>query len=56
MKTGDYEIYLEAEMVDMLKEAGFEHIKCRKITPFSYVCVGRKPFVSIEGGNEKVRT
>ena len=49
MKTGDHAIYLEAEMTDMLKEAGFEHIKCRRITPFSYVCVGRKSFTPKKG-------
>ena len=46
IEPNDHAIYLEAEMIDMLKEAGFEHIKCRRITPFSYVCAGRKPFLT----------
>ena len=46
MKTGDHAIYLETEMMNMLREAGFEHIKCHKITPFSYVCAARKLFAA----------
>lgn len=42
MNTGDHAIYLEHEMVEMLQTAGFERIICHRITPISYVCVGRK--------------
>jgi len=42
MNTGDHAIYLEHEMVEMLHKAGFERVICRRITPISYVCVGRK--------------
>ncbi len=40
--TGDHAVYSRAEMESMLKAAGFRNIKSRMITPFSYVCVGRK--------------
>ena len=40
--TGDHAVYSAAEMEEMLREAGFEHIHSRLITPFTYVCTGRK--------------
>ena len=40
--TGDHAIYCRAEMEAMLREAGFEHIRSGLITPFTYVCVGRR--------------
>ncbi len=40
--TGDHAVYSRAEMEAMLREAGFEHIRSRLITPFTYVCVGRR--------------
>ena len=41
--TGDHAVYSGAEMEKMLREAGFEHIQSRMITPFTYICTGRKP-------------
>ena len=40
--TGDHAVYSRAEMEDMLRKTGFEHVRSRLITPFTYVCVGRK--------------
>lgn len=40
--TGDHAVYSRAEMEEMLRKAGFDHICSRLITPFTYVCVGRK--------------
>ena len=40
--TGDHAVYSRMEMEEMLRKAGFEHIRSRLITPFTYVCVGRK--------------
>ena len=40
--TGDHAVYSRAEMEEMLKKAGFTHIRSRLITPFTYVCVGRR--------------
>lgn len=40
--TGDHAVYSRAEMEEMLREAGFEHIHSRLITPFTYVCTARK--------------
>ena len=40
--TGDHAVYSEAEMEEMLRKAGFGYIRSRRITPFTYVCVGRK--------------
>ncbi len=41
--TGDHAVYSGAEMEKMLREAGFEHIHSRLITPFTYICTGQKP-------------
>jgi len=41
--TGDHAVYSRAEMEEMLRKAGFDQICSRLITPFTYVCVGRKP-------------
>ena len=41
--TGDHAIYAEEEMKTMVREAGFCDIRSRKLTPFSYICYGRKP-------------
>ena len=41
--TGDHAVYSRAEMEEMLRKAGFKHIRSKLITPFTYVCVGRKP-------------
>lgn len=43
--TGDHAVYSRAEMEEMLRKAGFDHICSRLITPFTYACVGRKPGV-----------
>ena len=40
--TGDHAVYSRAEMEQMLHTAGFQNIRSRMITPFSYVSVGRK--------------
>ncbi len=40
--TGDHAVYSRTEMEKMLREAGFEHIHSRLITPFTYVCTGLK--------------
>ena len=40
--TGDHAVYSRAEMEQMLRTAGFQNIRSRMITPFSYVSVGRK--------------
>ena len=40
--TGDHAVYSRAEMEEMLKKAGFTRIRSRLITPFTYVCVGRR--------------
>jgi ubiquinone/menaquinone biosynthesis C-methylase UbiE/GNAT superfamily N-acetyltransferase len=40
--TGDHAIYSRTEMEEMLHAAGFQNIRSRMITPFSYVSVGRK--------------
>ena len=40
--TGDHAVYSRAEMEGMLRAAGFQNIRSRMITPFSYVSVGRK--------------
>jgi demethylmenaquinone methyltransferase/2-methoxy-6-polyprenyl-1,4-benzoquinol methylase len=40
--TGDHAVYSRAEMEQMLHAAGFQNIRSRMITPFTYVSVGRK--------------
>lgn len=40
--TGDHAVYSMAEMEQMLYIAGFQNIRSRMITPFTYVSVGRK--------------
>ena len=40
--TGDHAVYSRAEMEQMLHTAGFQNIRSRMNTPFSYVSVGRK--------------
>ena len=40
--TGDHAVYSRAEMEQMLHAAGFQNIRSRMVTPFSYVSVGRK--------------
>ncbi len=40
--TGDHAVYSRREMEQMLEDAGFKDIESRLITPFSYVCTGRK--------------
>jgi len=41
--TGDHAVYSRPEMEEMLETAGFRKVRSRLITPFTYVCVGRKP-------------
>ncbi len=41
--TGDHAVYARPEMEKMLETAGFMNVRSRMITPFTYVCVGRKP-------------
>ncbi len=41
-KTGDHAVYSRREMEEMLRRAGFRCIRSHKISPISYVCVGRK--------------
>ena len=40
--TGDHAVYSRSQMEQMLKKAGFRNVKSRMITPFTYVCVGKK--------------
>jgi hypothetical protein len=40
--TGDHAIYSGAEMEKMLHAAGFQNIRSRLITSFTYISVGRK--------------
>lgn len=40
--TGDHSVYSEKEMEEMLREAGFRKTRSKKLTPFTYVCVGWK--------------
>ena len=40
--TGDHAVYARPAMEKMLETAGFRYVRSRMITPFTYVCVGRK--------------
>ncbi len=42
MKGGDVKMYNRAEILHMLKAAGFKKFKYRKISPFSFLCVAVK--------------
>lgn len=39
---GDVKMYNRAEIEDMMSSAGFRRIRYRKISPFSFQCVGEK--------------
>ena len=47
--TGDHAVYSRAEMEQMLHVAGFQNIRSRMITPFTYVSVGRKKGEKLRG-------
>lgn len=56
--TGDHAVYSRAEMEGMLHAAGFQNIRSRMVTPFSYVSVGRKTegqpvMIKLEGLSEE---
>ena len=49
--TGDHAVYSRTEMEDMMQRAGFKKIRSRLITPFTYVCVGRKTGTELHKSN-----
>ena len=41
---GDVKMYTRKEIEEMVRNAGFQRIRYRKISPFSFQCVAEKPF------------
>ncbi len=41
---GDVKMYSRKEIEEMVRSAGFQRIRYRKISPFSFQCVAEKPF------------
>lgn len=39
---GDVKMYNRAEIMEMVKQAGFKEIEYRKISPFSFQCIAVK--------------
>ncbi len=42
MKAGDVKMYNKAEVLAFMEKAGFEKVKYRKISPFTFQCVAKK--------------
>ena len=42
MKAGDVKMYNRDEILELVKTAGFEKVKYRKISPFTFQCIAKK--------------
>lgn len=40
---GDVKMYTRSEIVQMLQAAGFRDLRYQKVSPFSFLCIARKP-------------
>ncbi len=41
-EAGDVKMYNRDEILELVKAAGFEKVKYRKISPFTFQCIAKK--------------
>ena len=42
LNAGDVKMYEQTEILEFMRNAGFEKVKYRKISPFTFQCIAKK--------------